>query len=82
MQSQWLQSGISMVQGMVISAVLSGSALIATRMMTTQKMAIKSAESKDHIIQLHKLVFAALQNREHCLRTLSTVVTGLTPGTP
>lgn len=68
---------------MVVSAVLAGSALIATRMITTQKMVVKSAETKDHIMQLHKLIYADLQNREHCLMTLGPVIgSGLTPGTP
>ncbi len=79
MRSQWLESGVSIIQGMVVSAVLAGSALISTRMVSTQKMAVKSAETKDHITQLHKLIFADLQNREHCLMTLGPVIT---PGNP
>lgn len=66
------EHGFSMVQGMVISAVLAGSALMVTRMMSTQKMSQRSAETKDQIGELHKQIFATLQNREHCLTTLST----------
>ncbi|MES2525828.1 MAG: hypothetical protein V4598_02025 [Bdellovibrionota bacterium] len=66
------RSGFSMVQGMVISAVLAGSALIATRMFTTQKMALKTSETKDQIAELHKMIFSTLQNREYCLRTFVT----------
>lgn len=66
------RSGFSMVQGMVISAVLAGSALIATRMFTTQKMALKTSETKDQIAELHKMIFSTLQNREYCLRTFAT----------
>jgi hypothetical protein len=69
-----IQYGFSMVQGMVISSFLAGSALIATRMISTQKMAVKSAETKDHILQLHKMVYADLQNREHCYMTLYPVI--------
>jgi hypothetical protein len=67
-----VQSGFSMIQGMVISAVIAASALVTTRMMTTQKMALNSAESKDQISELHKQIFALLQNRDHCLRTFAT----------
>ncbi len=62
-----------MVQGMVNSAVLAGSALIATRMFTTQKMALKTSETKDQIAELHKMIFSTLQNREYCLRTFAVL---------
>lgn len=65
-----------MVQGMVISAVLAGSALMATRMMSTQKLALKTAETKDQIGELHKMIFGILANREHCLMTFGTVSLG------
>jgi hypothetical protein len=42
---------------------------------------MKSGETKDQVEQLHKMIFASLQNREHCLRTLGSIVVGLTPGT-
>ena len=72
MRISLFQSGFSMVQGMIISAVLAGSALVATRMFTTQKMAQRASEYKDQIAELHKMIFGTLQNREHCLRTFVT----------
>ncbi len=65
------QSGVSMIQGLVISSVLAGSALIATRMLIDQKKLQKTVESRDQIEQVHKIIFSILQNREHCLKTLS-----------
>jgi hypothetical protein len=43
-------------------------------MISTQKLAVKSAETKDHILQLHKMVYAELQNREHCYMSLYPVI--------
>ncbi len=64
------QSGISMVQGLVISSVLAGSALIATRMIQDQKKLMKTVETRDQIEQINKIIFSVLQNREHCFKTI------------
>jgi hypothetical protein len=66
-RNQW---GFSMVQGMVLAGVVAGSSLVATRMLTDQKLAQKSAESRDKLEDLHNLIQAALQNRENCQATI------------
>lgn len=69
------QSGVSLLQGLVVSSVLAGSALIATRLIQDQKKLQKSTESRDQIEQLHRMVVSTLQNREHCRATVSTAMT-------
>ena len=65
------QSGVSIVQGLIVSSVLAGSALVTTRMLQDQKKLQKSVETRDQVEQLHRLVVATLQNREHCSSTIS-----------
>lgn len=69
-------SGVSMVQGLVVSAVLASSALIATRLIQDQKKLVKATESRDQIEQLHNVIYSTLQNREHCKATIASM--GLT----
>lgn len=77
------QLGVSIIQGMVAASVLMGAALVGTRLMTDQKMANKSASSKDDIQHLHDTVFALMQNREHCRATLiEHGYSTITPGVP
>ena len=64
------QSGLSLVQGLIVSSLVAGSALISTRLIQDQKLLLKSTESRDQIDQLHRMVYATLQNREHCKATL------------
>lgn len=63
------QFGFSLVQGMVIASVVAGSGLVATRLITDQKMAQKGAETRDQIEDLHQATYAALQNRDNCKAT-------------
>lgn len=64
------QSGFSLVQGMVLSGVLAGSALVATKMLSEQKKVLRSAETRDQIEDLHKVIYSNLQNRKNCERTI------------
>lgn len=74
------QSGVSIVQGLVLAAVIAGMAYIGTRMTTDQKLIAKTAESRSKIEDLHNLVYGIMQNREHCKATLTgtTVAAGAT----
>ena len=65
------QDGLSMVQGLILSAVIAGSALVSTKMMTEQKATLRGVESRDQIEQLHNMIFGLLQQREHCTATLA-----------
>jgi hypothetical protein len=65
------QTGFSLVQGMIFAAVLAGSSLIATRMLTDQKLSLKGVESRDQIEQLHSLIFTTLQNPDNCTATIT-----------
>lgn len=61
-----------MVQGLIMGSMLAGTALVSTRLIQDQKKLQKTAESRDQIEQLHRLIYATVQNREHCRATLST----------
>jgi hypothetical protein len=60
------QSGFSIVQGLIFAAVLAGSSLVATKMLTDQKHIQKGAETRDQIEQLHSTIFSLLQNSDNC----------------
>ncbi len=63
--------GISIVQGMVLSAVLAGTALVGTKLIQDQKLAQKGAETRDQVEILHERVIATLQDRFNCIETFS-----------
>lgn len=63
------QFGFSLIQGMVIASVVAGSGLVATRLITDQKLAQKGAETRDQIEDLHQIAYSALQNRDNCKST-------------
>ena len=65
------QSGLSMVQGLVVGAVMAGSSLVATRLIQDQKKLMKATETRGQIEQLHQMIYTTLQNREHCMQTLA-----------
>lgn len=64
------QTGLSMVQGLIVGTMLAGTALVSTRLIQDQKKLQKATESRDQIEQFHRIVYATLQNREHCYATL------------
>lgn len=77
------QLGFSLVQGMIIASVVAGSGLVATRLITDQKLAQKGAETRDQIEDLHSIAYSALQNRDNCKATFdgtgtSTAITNAT----
>jgi hypothetical protein len=71
-KNNWRQSGFSLVQGMILASVIAGSALVASKMLSEQKLVQKTAENKDQIEELHKVIFATLQNRSNCEATVVT----------
>lgn len=64
------QSGFSLVQGMMLAGVVAGSSLVATKLMSDQKLSQKSAETRDQVEQLHKMVYSTLQDKDSCSRTM------------
>jgi hypothetical protein len=69
------QLGFSLVQGMIIAGVVAASSLVATRLLTDQKLAQKGAETRDQIDDLHNIIYSVLQSRLDCRETM--VVNGL-----
>lgn len=65
------EAGFSLVQGMIIAAILAASALVATRLLSDQKMAQKSMETRDQIEDLHAIIYSTLQKRENCEATFT-----------
>src|SRR5665648_863260 len=63
-------NGFSLIQGMIIAAVVAGSALVATRLLGDQKLAQKGAETRDLVEELHNTLFTVLQGRENCRSTM------------
>lgn len=63
--------GISLVQILLLGSAVAGSALLVTRLSLTEKEVQKESQVKFDIDQLHDLIFATLQNREHCTETFS-----------
>lgn len=74
------QLGFTLVQGMIIAGIVAGSSLVATRMLTDQKLAQKAAETRDYVEELHNSIYAILQHRRNCRETLvpfqATLATG------
>lgn len=68
-RSTFSEAGFSLVQGMILAALLAGTALVATRLLSDQKMALKSMETRDQIEDLHNIIYATLQTRENCEAT-------------
>lgn len=66
------EHGFSLVQGMILAGILAGTSLVATRLIQDQKLAQKSAESKDQLNELHKIVFSTLQKNVSCEQTMSS----------
>lgn len=66
------EDGFSLVQVLLLSAVLSVSALVAIQSYRNQKEAIKEVDIKDRVAQVHNMVYSIMQNRNHCMATLRT----------
>lgn len=64
------QSGFSLIQGIILSGVVAGSSLVATRMLTDQKLAQKGAETRDQVEDLNNSIATVLQNRLNCKQTM------------
>jgi hypothetical protein len=64
------QLGFSLIQGMIIAAVVAGSALVTTRMLTDQKLVQKGSETRDQIEDLNNVIYSVLQSRLNCEQTM------------
>lgn len=64
-------AGFSLVQAMVLSGVLAGTSLVATKLISDQKKVQTSAETRDKLEDLHMAVAAVMQNRDHCRVTMN-----------
>ncbi len=67
----FLQSGFSLVQGMILSAVVAGSGLVATRILMDQKATQRGASTRDAIEQFDEMLFATLADKANCRRTIT-----------
>lgn len=65
------QGGFSIVQGLLLAGLLSGTALVTSQLVSDQKKAAEAVESKDAVDELSKIVYSFLQNQEHCRATLT-----------
>jgi hypothetical protein len=67
----FLQSGFSLVQGLILSAVVAGSGLVATRILIDQKATQRGASTRDAIEQFDEMIFATLADKANCRRTIT-----------
>lgn len=64
------EKGFSLVQGLVLAGIVAGSSLVATRLLTDQKIAQKGAETRDQVEDLNNLIYTVLQTRLNCKETM------------
>src|SRR5690554_4374256 len=62
--------GFSIVQGLVLAGLLSGTALVTAKLVSDQKKAAISVESKDAIDELATHALTFLQLADNCRQTL------------
>lgn len=74
------QRGVSIIQALMVSAVLAGMALVGTSLLKDQKMAQKGTQTADDITLLHQLVTSIIQDKKHCTATLLANQPQLTAG--
>ena len=73
------EKGFSIIQGLMLAGLLSGTALVTSQLISNQKKVASSAESKDAVDELADLAYNFLQFQDNCFQTLT--LNGLT-GTP
>lgn len=66
----WSQAGVSIVQALIMTAVLASLAVTGTMIITDQKKSIKTIDSKNSVEEVHRMIYSILQNEAHCLNTL------------
>ena len=71
----YLRSGFSIVQGLILTAIVSGSALIMVDMVKDQKLAQTGSEVRGNIDHLHEIIFGLLQYRDNCKATFESTNT-------
>lgn len=64
------QKGFSLVQGIILAAVVSGSGLIINKLITSQKLLQKGTETRDQIDVLHENIYGVMQFRKNCEATI------------
>lgn len=74
------QYGFSIVQGMVVSALLAGSALVTSKLVSDQKKVAVSVKSKDSVDELTEMIYNLLAQQDNCTATITqngaTTLTG------
>lgn len=77
------QQGFSILQGLVLSGLLAGSALVTSKLISNQKKVVVSAKSKDAADEMMDLLYNILQFQDNCSATLiqngATALTGSPP---
>ncbi len=66
--------GVSLVQGLVLSAALAGGALVTTKLLNDQKKSLNDSTTRGHIEQLNDVIFSLLENQANCTRTVQSLL--------
>lgn len=62
-----------------MALAVAGMAYVGTKLMTDQKLAQRSATTKDNVAQLHNMIYSILQNKSHCTATFNDNSVNMTP---
>lgn len=65
------QQGFSILQGLILSALLAGSALVTSKLISDQKKVAVSTKSKDAAEEMSDILFNLLQHQDNCSTTLT-----------
>jgi hypothetical protein len=71
MKSLMREQGFSLIQVLLLSSALAASALVAVQTFKQQKDILRATDTKDNVEHVHKIIYAILQNRNHCLETIT-----------
>lgn len=73
------QRGFSLLQGLILSGLLAGSALVTSKLVSNQKKLVVTAKAKDSVEDMTDLLYNVLQFQDNCNATLiENAATGLT----
>lgn len=65
------QQGFSILQGLILSSLLAGSALVTSKLISDQKKVAISSKSKDSVEEMTDILFNLLQHQDNCTTTLN-----------
>ncbi len=65
------QQGFSILQGLILSALLAGSALVTSKLISDQKKVAISSKSKDAVEEMTDILFNLLQQQDNCSATFT-----------